>query len=110
MEQEIQGAEEENPPNMAIQHRPDMEAWRNETPAKRAKGTRFREAYMWPYINQEDLLKSKALLIFLGVRGRHHTHLGEVLGATIPAFLNEYTMYFHDRTTGIIRRISGMGG
>ena len=48
------------------------------------------------------------MLIFLHARGRQPPHefvhsdleraaLGEISGATSPAFLNEYTMLFHDR-------------
>jgi hypothetical protein len=96
-------------PNMSTQHRPDLEAWRKESPAQRAKGSKFRAAYLWPYINLEDLMKPKPLLIFLNSRGRHQPHefvhsdleravLGQTTGATSPAFLNEYTMYFHGRT------------
>jgi hypothetical protein len=95
-------------PNMSSQHRPDIEAWRQESPAQRAKGSKFRAAYMWPYVNLEDLTKPKPLLIFLNSRGRHQPHefvhsdleraaFGHVSGATSPAFLNEYTMYFRDR-------------
>ncbi|KAF2798204.1 hypothetical protein K505DRAFT_268147 [Melanomma pulvis-pyrius CBS 109.77] len=95
-------------PNMESQHRPDVEAWRKESGAQRAKGTKFRAAYMWPYINLEDLLKPKPLLIFLNSRGRNPPYefvhsdlksaaLGETLGATTPGFLNEYTMHFHGR-------------
>lgn len=63
---------------------------------------------MWPYINFEDLTKTKALLLMLHFRGRHQPHefvhsdleqarLGETSGATMPKFLNGYTMLFADR-------------
>jgi hypothetical protein len=85
-------------PNMSAHHRPDVEAWRQKLKSK--------EAYMWPYINLEDLVKSKTMLLLLHFRGRHHprefvhsdleqAHLGETSDTTMPAFLNEYTMYFH---------------
>ncbi|KAF2867597.1 hypothetical protein BDV95DRAFT_630985 [Massariosphaeria phaeospora] len=97
-------------PNMSPQHRPDVDALQRETPAQRLKGTRFREAYLWPYINIEDLVKPKLLLIFLNARGRHQPHefvhsdpklttLGETCGACPPFFLNGYTMVFHGRTS-----------
>ncbi|KAF2111934.1 hypothetical protein BDV96DRAFT_580891 [Lophiotrema nucula] len=96
--------------SMSTQHRPDVEAFRRETPARRAQGTQFKEAYLWPYINLEDLMKPKPLLIFLNSRGRNRpdkfvhsdlelAHLGQVSGATMPAFLNEYTMNFIGRNT-----------
>jgi len=89
-------------PNMSTQHRPDVAAWRTKSGCKKA--------YMWPYINLEDLTKTKILLILLHSRGRHQPHefvhsdleqaaLGETSGTTMPGFLNEYTMLFHGRTT-----------
>ncbi|KAF2267621.1 hypothetical protein CC78DRAFT_62548 [Lojkania enalia] len=96
-------------PNIPTQHRPDIEAFirKGQSPGIQA---RSKEAYMWPYINMEDLLKPKLLLIFLNSRGRHypdefvHSDLelaafGETTGATTPAFLNGYTMLFLGRTT-----------
>ncbi|KAI1530130.1 hypothetical protein PtrSN001C_008779 [Pyrenophora tritici-repentis] len=85
-------------PNMSTHHRPDVEAWR-----RRAKS---KEAYLWPYINLEDLIQRKTMLLLLHFRGRHHPRefihsdleqaaFGKVSGMTMPAFLNEYTMYFH---------------
>jgi hypothetical protein len=85
-------------PNMSTHHRPDVEAWRKQAKTK--------EAYLWPYINLEDLVKSKTMLLLIHYRGRYHPRefvhsdveqaaLGESSGATMPDFLNEYTMYFH---------------
>ncbi|KAH8702938.1 hypothetical protein GQ44DRAFT_732595 [Phaeosphaeriaceae sp. PMI808] len=85
-------------PNMSTHHRPDVEAWRQRTKTK--------EAYLWPYINLEDLVKPKTMLLLLHFRGRYHPRefvhsdleqaaLGEASGTTMPAFLNGYTMYFH---------------
>ncbi|PZC90748.1 hypothetical protein A1F95_09290, partial [Pyrenophora tritici-repentis] len=51
-------------PNMSTHHRPDVEAWR-----RRAKS---KEAYLWPYINLEDLIQRKTMLLLLHFRGRHH--------------------------------------
>ena len=58
---------------------------------------------MCPYINQEDLLKPKTLLLMLNARGRQPpavfaasdsqaTHFGVVTQSIIPIFLNTYTM------------------
>ncbi|KAB2101763.1 hypothetical protein AG0111_0g9460 [Alternaria gaisen] len=88
-------------PVMSAQHRPDIAAWRQHS--------RTKEAYMWPYINLEDLVKRTPLLLLLHYRGRHQPYefvhsdlkqarLGEVSGITMPGFLNEYTMLFVDRT------------
>lgn len=51
--------------NMAVAHRPDFEAFTKESEQQRMAGTRFRDAFPWPYINLEDLSKSRALLLFL---------------------------------------------
>lgn len=90
-------------PNMSPTHRPDYEAFRKEGTELKFRATRFRESYVWPYINIEDLVKGKTLLLFLNSRGRHppsvfaHAdieamHLGHVSTAVMPAFLNLHTM------------------
>jgi hypothetical protein len=82
-------------PNMATHHRPDVEAWRQKA--------KIREAYLWPYINLEDPVKPKPMLLMLHFRGRYppkefihsdleQASLGKTSGMTMPAFLNEYTM------------------
>ncbi|KAK5170245.1 uncharacterized protein LTR77_004831 [Saxophila tyrrhenica] len=97
-------------PNMAATHRPDFAAFRKENERQRAAGTKFRDAYMWPYINLEDLSKPRTLLLFLESRsrktpdvfaaaGEDAAHLGMVTQAVVPGFLNEYTMMFTGRTT-----------
>ncbi|KAF9945186.1 hypothetical protein BGZ72_001585 [Mortierella alpina] len=93
-------------PNMATTHRPDLEAFFKEENAK----TKVRDAYMWPHINQEDLLKPKLLLIFLNSRARnypsafagadHQSFRFATTSYKVPAaFLNEYTMMFTGRNT-----------
>ncbi|KAJ6191977.1 hypothetical protein J3E72DRAFT_204991 [Bipolaris maydis] len=87
-------------PDMPSQHRPDIQAWRQQLKEK--------NAYMWPSINLEDLTKSQNMLILLHARGRYEPHdfvhtdleqasFGEMSGANTPAFLNGYTMLFHNR-------------
>jgi hypothetical protein len=87
-------------PDMPSQHRPDIQAWRQQSKEK--------NSYMWPFINLEDLVKSKNILILLHARSRYQPHdfvhtdleqasLGETSGANSPAFLDGYTMLFHDR-------------
>lgn len=94
-------------PNIPLHHRPDVEAYRKESPAQREKGTKFRDAYLRPYINVEDLLEGKKLLLFLNTRARNPPsvfaradfnalHLGHISGAVMPAFLNEHTMLLSD--------------
>ena len=97
-------------PNMTSTHRSDFEAFRQETPSQRAKGSRFMEAYLWPYINLEDLVQWKPLILLLNARGRHlpdtfaHTdyylaQLGEASGAIRAAFLNCHTMLLNGQVT-----------
>ncbi|KAF2688061.1 hypothetical protein K458DRAFT_401459 [Lentithecium fluviatile CBS 122367] len=97
-------------PNMSATHRPDFLAFRSEAERQREAGTTFREAYMWPQINQEDLSKSKTLLFFLQARARYTpdvfamadsnvARLGFMSKAIVPAFLNEHTMMFTNRKT-----------
>ncbi|KAF9907345.1 hypothetical protein EC991_010994 [Linnemannia zychae] len=94
-------------PNMSATHRPDMEAFFRE---KSRGPTAFKEAYLWPHINQEDLLKSKLFLIFLNARGRNFPsafsaadhesfRFATTSGKVTAAFLNEYTMMFTGRNT-----------
>jgi hypothetical protein len=97
-------------PNMSAAHRPDFVAFRKETVSQRERGTKFKEAYMWPYVNLEDLSKPKTLLLFLQARARSTpdafamadhdaVHLGVVSKAIVATFLNEHTMMFTNRNT-----------
>jgi hypothetical protein len=95
-------------------HRPDFDAFRKKSAQQKkngtmAPGTKYKDQFMWPYINQEDLLKPRALLLLLNARGRHHPcefaaadidamHLGLVSIALVPLFLNGYTMILHGAT------------
>lgn len=88
-----------------------------------------------PYINIEDLVKGKTLLLFLNSRGRHppsifgpvDSHamrLGTVSTAVLPAFLNLYTMLLEGKTArtcgrlvsrdddddAMMKALSGFGG
>lgn len=58
-------------PGFPATHRPDFDAFRKEpqAQARNEKKTKYRDRYIWPYINQEDLLKPKFMLLFLNVRG-----------------------------------------
>ena len=97
-------------PTMSVTHRPDFGALLRETPEQRMKGTKFKEAFMWPYINVEDVTKGKSMLLFLNSRGRHlphvfahadydTAHIGETSGAIRSPFLNSYTMLLRGQTT-----------
>lgn len=90
-------------PDMAPVHRPDFHAFRAEPIEERKTHTKFRDHYMWPYINQEDLCKPKLILLLLNSRGRNlpgefaagdidAMHLGRELETLRPYFLREYIM------------------
>lgn len=96
-------------PNMSKTHRPDFVALRRERQEARTQGSRYRDAYLWPYINLEDLTQSKNLLLFLNSRGRNlpesfafadfeAAHVGIVSQAVQRPFLNQYTMLLSGQT------------
>lgn len=95
---------------MPALHRPDFQAFRQETPEQREQGTRFRDEYLLPYINLEDLVHARNFLLFLKSRSRSAPHvfahvdansrqLGYTSKAVLPAFLNEYTMMLAGQRT-----------
>jgi len=97
-------------PGMPATHRPDFDAFRKESEQERIAGTKYREHFMWPSINQEDLASPKNFLLLINSRARNHpslfaasdmasTHLGRVAKALIPIFLNEHIMILNGATT-----------
>ena len=96
-------------PNMPTSHRPDFEAFRKESKEQRERATNYRDNFMWPYINQEDLSQTRLMPLFINARGRNPPqafaasdndamHLGLVTKAIVPIFLNEHTMILHSTT------------
>ncbi|KAG0090430.1 hypothetical protein BGZ93_005412 [Podila epicladia] len=94
-------------PNMPKMHRPDLEAFFGETTTRSATNP---DVYLWPDINQEDLLKPKIMLVFLNARARHYPSdfaaadetsfkFAETSGKVMPGFLNDHTMMFTGRNT-----------
>jgi hypothetical protein len=92
-------------PQMAESHRPDMQAVCRESIEQRRARTNFRNSFLFPYINLEDLLKSKNLLLFFQSRGHnlpdvfaHHDLMAAFLGrrstAIQPLYIDGYTMFF----------------
>jgi hypothetical protein len=90
-------------PNLAKPHRPDFAEFLTGRNPRGSLPTTAKEAYMWPHMNQEDLVKGKTILLFLKTRGRNlpenfapvdweSIRIGQSSGAVMPAFLNEYTM------------------
>lgn len=99
-------------PGMPKTHRPDYALWqRSSSTTLRADAgdqaeSRQKRLFMCPYINQEDLLKPRTLLLLLNARGRHPPtdfcavdyeamNLGCVTLKLTPIFLNTYTMILH---------------
>ena len=58
-------------PNMSTTHRPDFVALRSESLVQRKSGTKYKHAYMFPFINLEDLVKAKNLLLLFHSRGHN---------------------------------------
>lgn len=91
-------------PDMPTMHRPDFDAIKQPPGTKGARKEDHRSFFIWPYINQEDLLaKPKAMLLLLNSRGRRSPcdfagfdhdmmHLGRALRTLIPASLDRNTI------------------
>ncbi|CAI6334407.1 unnamed protein product [Periconia digitata] len=58
-------------PRMSKNHRPDFVAYKKEPEYARQHRTKYRQAYLWPHINLEDLSQASTVLRFLNSRGRH---------------------------------------
>ncbi|KAF9043656.1 hypothetical protein BDP27DRAFT_1347016 [Rhodocollybia butyracea] len=58
-------------PAIPALHRPDIKALREETLEQRRAGTRFRDAYLLPELNVEDLVKLKNFYLLINARGRN---------------------------------------
>ncbi|KAI7773168.1 hypothetical protein LA080_011723 [Diaporthe eres] len=105
-------------PKMALEHHADFAAFKA-IARQHYKGTRdrndgwdkakHRDPFMWPYINQEDLSKPKALLLLLNARGRHNPcdfaaadgdalRLGKTSNAIVPICVKQNTMILNGAT------------
>lgn len=60
------------PSKMASNHRPEFDALEKEDERKRCSNTDYRDEYLMPYINEEDLSRSHSLLLLMSARGRCH--------------------------------------
>ncbi|KAL1863080.1 hypothetical protein VTK73DRAFT_6460 [Phialemonium thermophilum] len=90
-------------PNLPKTHRPDFAIFRRYGGKMGRVSDQERGAFIWPYINQEDLARTKSLPLLLNARGRNQPtefaaadcdamHLGKVTMAVVPIFLNEHVM------------------
>lgn len=58
-------------PNMPASHRSDFMAFRKAPGGSDIQSPTSRASFMWPYINQEDLLQPRILLLLVNSRGRN---------------------------------------
>lgn len=90
-------------------HRPDFSVWRRNEKQLTSAAEKHRDAFMSPYINQEDLVKPRTLPLLLNARARNHPssfaaadgeamHLGKVTMAVVAAFLNQHVMLLNGIT------------
>ncbi|KAM7201351.1 C2H2 and C2HC zinc finger [Rhypophila sp. PSN 637] len=103
------------PHSMPATHRPDWAILRrfrkegNKANLRHHLG-RHRGAFLWPYINQEDLVKTRALLLLLKSRARNHPslfagadaaamNLGAVRNAIEPDILSAFVMMLNGMTS-----------
>lgn len=93
-------------PNMPTMHRPDLDAYKR----KLTQSKQHKDSFIWPYINQEDLLaRPKTLMLLLNSRGRHPPcdfaaadgdllWLGMMTKALVPALLDFHVMVLNGAT------------
>ena len=90
-------------PGIPQTHRPDFWALRKESREQIRAGTQYRDHWLLPSLNIENLSKPRNLLLFLRSRARNppgafvnadanSAHLGHVTQAIVPAYLSGYTM------------------
>lgn len=60
-------------PGMATDHRPDLVLLKRHEPGHIFEG-KERDAFLWPWINQQDLCKNEPLLLLLNARARSPPH------------------------------------
>ncbi|KAM3425304.1 hypothetical protein BST61_g7251 [Cercospora zeina] len=95
---------------MPTAHRADFAAFKKIRDAGGAGDAQYRSDFIWPFVNQADLTKPKALLLFLNARGRNHPsdfaaadleamHIGIINGTVTPVFLNHHVMLFNGKKT-----------
>ncbi|KAL7627940.1 hypothetical protein AAE478_002135 [Parahypoxylon ruwenzoriense] len=96
-------------PDMPTTHRPDFAIFRKYGGKMGRIRAQERGAFMWPYINQEDLAKTRSLPLLLNARGRNHPtnfaaadgdamHLGKITAAVVAIFLNLHVMILNGTT------------
>lgn len=98
-------------PDMAPNHRPDLKVLWQETSPTNQSTSRPRDAFVFPYINLQDLMKTKPLLLLLDSRSRHipaifvnndwnSTELGLRCEVISPTILNGWIMLLQANAYG----------
>ncbi|KAF5608010.1 hypothetical protein FPANT_639 [Fusarium pseudoanthophilum] len=97
-------------PDMPASHRPDFAAFRQEHAVDRHEhGSKLKDHFMWPIVNQEDLSGPKLMLLLLNSRGRlappafaavdyEGLWFGKATRGLHPEFLHYHTMIMHGAT------------
>ncbi|KAK0941436.1 cell agglutination protein Mam3 [Friedmanniomyces endolithicus] len=97
-------------PEMPTCHRPDFQGFRETLKTAPRSRTSPSRAYLWPYINLEDLQQAHPLLLFLSCRGRvlpeqfistdiEAAHLGRGWEFHLKCCQNPESMVFHNQRT-----------
>ncbi|CVK86141.1 uncharacterized protein FMAN_06483 [Fusarium mangiferae] len=95
---------------MPASHRPDFAAFRQEHAVDRHEhGSKLKDHFMWPIVNQEDLSGPKLMLLLLNARGRlippafaavdyEGLWFGKATKGLHPEFLHHHTVIMHGAT------------
>lgn len=97
-------------PQIPLTHRPDFQAMRREKMEKTRSGTQFRDSWLLPSLNVEDLTQPRNLILFLRSRARNPPgvfvnadfnsfHVGHVTQAIKIPYLTGYTMLLTGQNT-----------
>ncbi|KAL8830792.1 MAG: hypothetical protein Q9170_005575 [Blastenia crenularia] len=97
-------------PGIPATHRPDFWATSKESQIQIRQGSQYRDCWLLPSLNLEDLSKPRNLLLFLRSRARNppgtfvnadtnSVHLGYVARALIAPYLSGYTMLLARQNT-----------
>ncbi|KAI4122665.1 MAG: hypothetical protein LQ338_005681 [Usnochroma carphineum] len=97
-------------PGIPPTHRPDFWAIRKESHAQTRQESRYRDYWLLPSLNLEDLSKPRNLLLLLRSRARNppgvfvnadanSVHVGHVAQALMPPYLSGYTMLLNGQYT-----------
>ncbi|KAL8788644.1 MAG: hypothetical protein Q9213_001572 [Squamulea squamosa] len=97
-------------PGIPLTHRPDFWAFRKESQPQLRSGTQYRDHWLLPSLNREDLSRPRNLLLFLRSRTRNppgdftnadanSVHIGHTTQALITPYLSGHTMLLAGQNT-----------